>query len=97
MLQLITDVLPQKPVFFPWVSHKRELCSIIHTSAVAEGLALSTTPFWPRDVPAALSHSCHTTVSWISWTMALGFFRQFYFFLFCIGGKKKAIRRNRKQ
>lgn len=83
--------------FFPGVSHKRELCSIIHTSAVVEELALSTTHFWPLDVQAAPSHSCHTTVSWISWTTILGYFRQFYFFLFCIGKKKKAIRRDRKQ
>lgn len=49
------------------------------------------------DVQAAPSHSCHTTVSWISWMMILAYCRQFYFFLFCIGKKENTIRKDRKQ
>lgn len=95
LLQLITGVLPQTPPFiFPWVRHRKGALHHSH-NAVAEVLALSTAllVLW---YTSCSSHSCQTSVSWISWVMILRCFRQFYFFLFCIG-EKKAIRRDRKQ
>lgn len=80
--------VPKHHLFMPCIGHRRRSASIIHASTVAEVLALSAAHFWPRDVQAAPSHSCHTTVSCISWMMLLGYFRQFYFFLFCIEKKQ---------
>lgn len=87
--QLIKNVLSSNTtfLFLPLATDGRS-ASIIATSTVAEVLALSAAHFWARDVQTAPSHSCRTTVCCISWMMLLGYFRQFYFFLFCVGKKQ---------
>lgn len=88
--QLITNMLsPNTTFLFLAKATNGRSASIIHTSNVVEMLPLSTLHFWPHDVQAAPSHSCHTSVSCISWMMLLGYFRQFYFFLFCIKKSNK--------